>query len=371
MKVTPIRRSGRAHRALRGSALLAAGLLLVAACGGDDGESASSAEEDAAAEDSADEESDAESDDTDDAAAEPTEFTVGFTSIGIGSVPLLAAIDELRAEGYTIETPELAESELVTEGVAQNRFQFGSGANNSSLVAIEQGAPIKWIVDRTANEWLVYAREGIEGCEDIAESRVAIHSPGSVSGAMLRDWVNNNCPDANYEPLIIEGSQNRLAALLADEIDASPVEYGDAMILEQEGGFQLVVSFAQDLPELHPTSVYGNTDWMADNPEATQALIRALLEQHRQINSEPGYLLGLVEEYLPEEAATETAQAITDAYVEAGLFPNDGGLTEEAVAYTAAFFGPNGTGDVETEFEPGDVADLSYLEAVLDEIGTE
>lgn len=304
---------------------------------------------------------------------EPVAFTVGFTSIGLSSVPLLAAIDDLRDQGYEIETPELAESELVTEGVAQDQFQFGSGANNSSLAAIAQGAEIKWIVDRTLNEWQVYAREGIESCEDLVGSRVAIHSPGSVSGAMLRNWISNNCPEdvANsYEPLIIEGSQNRLAALLADQIDASPVEFGDALVLEEEGGFQRVVSFANDLPELHPTSVYGNAQWMGDNPEATIALIKAQLEQHRRINSEDGYLLELYQEYLPEEASGENAEAIANAYIEAGIFPDDGGLDDEAVQYTIDFFGPDGTGDIETELTVDQVADLSYLQTALDELGS-
>jgi ABC-type nitrate/sulfonate/bicarbonate transport system substrate-binding protein len=189
---------------------------------------------------------------------------------------------------------------------------------------------------------------------------------------MLRDWINNNCPEdvaASYEPLIIEGSQNRLAALLADQIDTSPVEFGDALILEQEGGYTNVVSFAEDLPGLHPTSVYGNADWMAENPDAVKALIRALLEQHRRINSEDGYLMELFTEYLPEEAAGENAEAIVQAYVDAGLFPDDGGLDEEAVQYTIDFFGPNGTGDIEEELSPDQVADLSYLQAVLDELG--
>jgi NitT/TauT family transport system substrate-binding protein len=303
---------------------------------------------------------------------EPVAMTVAFTSIGLSSVPLLAAIDDLRDQGYEIETPELAESELVTEGVAQGEFQFGSGANNSSLAAIAQEADVRWIVDRTLNEWQVYSREGIDGCEAVVGSRVAIHSPGSVSGAMLRDWVNNNCPEDvadSYEPLIIEGSQNRLAALLADQIDTSPVEFGDALILENEGGFARVVSFAADLPGLHPTSVYGNGAWMSENPEATTALIVALLEQHRRINSEDGYLMELFSEYLPEEAAGENAEAIATAYVDAGIFPDDGGLDAEAVEYTIGFFGPDGTGDVEAELTPDQVADLSYLEAALDELG--
>jgi hypothetical protein len=39
-------------------------------------------------------------------------FTVGFTSAGMSSAPFLAALDQLRGQGYKIQTPELAESEL-------------------------------------------------------------------------------------------------------------------------------------------------------------------------------------------------------------------------------------------------------------------
>jgi NitT/TauT family transport system substrate-binding protein len=305
-----------------------------------------------------------------------SEFTVAFTSIGLSSLPTIAAIDELRAQGYTIDTPELAESELVTEGVAQGRFQFGSGANNATLRAIEQGADIKWIVDRNHNEWTVYSKVEIDECEELVDSRVAIHSPGSVSGAMIADWVRNNCPDAydRYEPLIIAGSQNRLAALIADQIDATPLELGDAIVLEEEHAdeFHLQVSFARDLPELHPTSVYGNVAWMEENPDVTRALIREILEQHRRINSEPGYLFDLLAEYLPEEAEDEdVARTVTETYVREEIFDNNGGLDQAAVEYTATFFGPDGTGDVDEVFSFDDVADLSYLEAVLDEIGRE
>ncbi len=354
----------------RGMALPLVLLLVLAACGGG-GSSAAPSEADEPSEAPASEPAEESTAPSEEAPA-PVPFTVAFTSIGIGSVPLLAAIDDLREQGYEIETPEIAESELVTEGVAQGEFQFGSGANNSSLAAIAQGAPVRWIVDRSLNEWQVYSREGVESCEDVVASRVAIHSPGSVSGAMLRDWINNNCPEdvaASYEPLIIEGSQNRLAALLADQIDTSPVEFGDALILENEGGFARVVSFAADLPGLHPTSVYGNADWMAENPGAVEALIRALLEQHRLINSEDGYLMELFTEYLPEEASGENAEAIVQAYVDAGLFPDDGGLDDEAVEYTIGFFGPDGTGDIEEVLSPDQVADLSYLQNVLDELG--
>ena len=303
-------------------------------------------------------------------------FIVAETAVGIGSIPFKAAIDVLRERGYDIETPALDASELVSQGVASNQFQFGSGANSSALIAMEAGGEMKFIIDRNSNEWTVVTTAEIDDCEELVASRVAIHSPGSVSGAMIRDWIANTCPDAlpNYNPLIIAGSQNRAAALEADQIDAAPAELRDWIALQSRNGdrFKVLVNFTTDLPDLHPTSMYANTEFIEANPDVTKDLIREILLQHRRINSEDGYLLSLYEKYLPEEAAdAELAKLVTDTYVELGLFDNNGGLTPEAVEYTVKFFGPDGTGDLSAEPAVDEIAELSLLEEVLDEIGRE
>jgi ABC-type nitrate/sulfonate/bicarbonate transport system substrate-binding protein len=280
----------------------------------------------------------------------------------------------MNAQGYKVENAILTAPELATEAVASGRMQFAVNSNNAML-AVEQGANVKMIIERTLNEWMVYAREGIDTCEELVGSRVAIHSPGSVSGAMLRSWVKKECPAdvaAGFDPLIIEGSQNRLAALLANQIDASPVEFGDALQLDDAGGFTRLVSLAQDLPELQPQAIFGNGEWMEENPDVTKTFIRELLLQHRRINSEDGYLFELYKKYLPEETTDEAlARTRTTEYAEAQLFANDGGFTEEGMAFTLDFFGPNGTGFFTSDLSVEDVADFSYLNAVLDEIGRE
>lgn len=301
-----------------------------------------------------------------------SEFTIGVTSIGTSTLPLLAAADELRAAGYTIEIPEIAESELVVEGVAQGRFHFGAAANNAVMAAMEQGANIRFLVDRSLNEWMVYAVNEIQECADLEGKRVAIHSPGSVSGAMLRDWIRNACPQINYDPLIIEGSQNRLAAMLADQIDATPMELGDTIRLEEErpGEFHLLANFSEDLPDLHLTSVYTNQDWAQDNPDVVFDVVRAVVIQHRRIMAEDGYLLSLIQKYLPEEAEDEDlARTVAQAYIDRAFFPLNGGLTQEAVEYTLEFFGPDGTGSTARLLTFEETADLSYLEAVLEDLG--
>lgn len=352
----------------RRTAILFSAVLVIAGCG-EQGDGETPAAE-AAGE--ASEEGDAADERSGPPEGQASEFVVPISGLGLSTLPMLAAIDELRAEGYTIETPQLPGYELAAEGVAQGNFHFSAGVSGANLRAIEEGAPLKIIGSRIGNEFMIYAREGLETCEEIIESDFAIHSPASSSGAMARYWKDQNCPDATYEPLIIEGSQNRLAALVADQIDASPVDFRDALILDEEGGFERVVVFKDALPDLRSSTIAGNEDWMADNPDVTKDFLRELLLQHRRVNSEDGYLFSLVEEYLPEEAEDETtAREITATYVEELLFDSNGGIDEAGLETTIAFYGPGGTGDIEAEFEVSDVADLSYLEAVLDEIGTE
>jgi NitT/TauT family transport system substrate-binding protein len=293
------------------------------------------------------------------------------TSAGLGDAAAFAAIDALNERGYDIEVAELAESELVTEGVASGRFAFGEAANNPVLIAIEQGSNIRFIVDRNANEWGIITTDAITTCEQLVDSRVAIHSPGSVSGAMLRNWIQTTCPDkyAEYEPLIIAGSQNRAAALLAGQIDASPVELRDSILLGKEG-FRLLADFSTDLPLLNATSIYANGDFISENPDVVYDFVKQLITIHRRVNSEDGYLLELYKQYFPEEVAEneDLAEEVVAEYIDRELFRNDGGLTEESMEYTAKFFGPDGTKDVSKNFTADEIADLSFLEQVLSEL---
>jgi ABC-type nitrate/sulfonate/bicarbonate transport system substrate-binding protein len=300
-------------------------------------------------------------------------FWVGFTSVGLSSAGFLAALAAMETDlGYDIETPILAQSELVTEGVANGRFAFGSGANNSVLLAIQNGANLKVIADRIKNEWTLYARsETIQECADLQGQRLAQHSEGAVSTAMVRNYIKTKCPGTVPEEIFIEGSPNRVAALIADQIDASPVELSDSVTVEVEAGdrFSLLSSFSADLPDLKTTSIYVNGDFAAQNPQAVRDLVKSLLTVYRRINSEPGYLKSIAEEFVGDAINPDTIDAAVEKYVTLGMFPNDGGVTQANLDYTATFFGPEGTGTVDKVFTLAEWADLSYLNTVLDELG--
>ena len=62
----------------------------------------------------------------------------------------------------------------------------------------------------------------------------------------------------------------------------------------------------------------------------------------------------------------DTAKAICDAHLQMGIWHTDGGLTAENVQYTLDFL--INTGALQSGLTVQDVADLSYLKAILDDL---
>lgn len=334
----------------RAMAAAVAAVLLLSACGGDD-EGADTAD-DAVEDDSANDTDATDDDGADDAGADDAEsgdgaaeaelpaFTLAFPSVlGVSHLPLVAAVDDLRDEGYEIETPFLAESELSVEGVASGEFEMSHGTSQSTMLANQAGASMEWLIERVSNEWTLFARNNIESCEDLDGVRLAIHSEGAVSTAMVQAYIDNTCPGTEPEFLVIPGSENRAAALIADEIDASPVELADAINLQQVAGdrFSILAPFSKDLPDLITATVYARTDFIEAEPEAVQALIDATLAQNERVAGDPEYMAELIRTYMPDYDE-EILEEVAEAYSDGVMFPVDGGLTEESVQFTIDFF---------------------------------
>lgn len=304
---------------------------------------------------------DAESGSDGDGGAGKPPFTVAHTGVaGVSSVALYAAIDDLREQGYEIEAPVIAESELVVEGVNNGEFQFSSGVSHGTLIAIQKGAPITWVSERAVNEWAIFGVSDIQSCEDLGGKRLAIHSEGAVSTAMVRTWINENCPGTEPEYVIISGSPNRAQALVADQVDASPMELSDVITLQETEGdrFHIIADLASGLPELETTTVYANSDFLEENPQAVQDLVDAQLAQHERISDDPAYLVELINRYV-EDFDPELIDQVAEAYVERGIFDPAGGLTEESVQFTIDFFEEAGL--LEPGLEVDQVADFQFL----------
>jgi len=299
---------------------------------------------------------------------EETSFTVAFTGLGFSDAPMLAAIDVLRSQGYTIEAPEVADPNLMIAGTAEGQFHFSSGDTAALLRAINEGANLRIIGERVGDEWTIGTVADITSCEELEGRTVAYHAVGSFNEVSVRAYIAQNCPGTQPEEVIIEGSENRAAAMLAGRLDSSPLELSDAVNILRQGGddYRILTSFNETLPDLRPATLAGNVEFMEQNPGTTRAFLRALLEVNRRIVDEPGYLKEIALEYVPS-VDEEILDEVVEQYLEFNLFDPNGGVTEENIEFTIQFFADAGS------FPPGlsveEVADLSHLNAVFDEIG--
>jgi NitT/TauT family transport system substrate-binding protein len=299
-------------------------------------------------------------------------FAVVSPPPGLSTAPLLAALETMKSQGYNITFQVIEAVELVSQGIAQGQFAIGTTATNSLMVAVEKGATMKGFMARVKNEWTLYVKSAtIKTCADLNGKRVAINSEGAISSAFVRNYVTATCPGTTPNYVIIAGSPNRVAALLADQIDASPVELSDSLTLEADAQkrFSLLSSFAKDLPSLQTTFYTVNTQFARDNPGTVVALVKAVLAEHRRI---AGNAAGLeddakkgVSQYIDPKNITAAAKAYTDL----NMFDVNGGLTPENVKFSHDFFGPNGTKTVGAGLTMDAWSDLSFLNMALAEIG--
>jgi NitT/TauT family transport system substrate-binding protein len=287
-------------------------------------------------------------------------------SAQLADVPELIARDTLNAAGYSVTLPVVKDNTFTIDGVSSGTFQFGYTAMTAALVAIQKGAPIKIILNATLNEYTMYSLASVTKCADLDGKKVAISSVGGVSTALMNAWIAEQCPTAKPSLSVIADSDARAAALLAGQIDASPLAIEDGLALEQKGGskIRLLADFTKTLPNLTVTVMIVNSQWAAANPGSVQAFLRAQLQTYRQIASDPTYLANQVAGY-KTELGYDPAPSAIDRY--RSMFDLNGGLSTASMQYTIDFFTKNGS--IQAGLTPQQATDTSYLNAVLDQIG--
>jgi NitT/TauT family transport system substrate-binding protein len=292
------------------------------------------------------------------------------SSIDIDDIAALLAFEKMQDEGFAVVPTFYAQGELAAAAVASDQADFGVGASTIWLSAIQAGEPLPGIMEQTANGWSVMGINDVADCADIDGMRTAIHSEGSVSTAMLRAYIDEVCPGTEPNYLVIPGSENRAAALMAGEIDVTPAELIDSIrVMElQPGEFHRIANFASDLPGLKTGGYWVNQDFATENPEAVKSFIRNVLEVNRRINDEPEWFIDQVPRFLElEDEDIALLPQIVAALLAINNYPVNGGMTLEGGQFTIDFFIDAG------RLEPGLTAEeaynLSYLEEVLAEIG--
>ncbi len=288
-----------------------------------------------------------------------TSATLGFSGWSIAYLPTAIAIDRLAEQGFEVEAVALGGNPNQLQAFAQGEVDIAAIAQVMDLM--DQGLPAKFFLAGNTNEFVMVSRAEFPDCESLDGKVVGIQSEASFVGQLAVQWFANECPAAAPQITVVEGSENRLAALLQGQMDASPIDLQDWTLLnaERPGEFVIVEDFTTTLPIMRGAFA-ATPEWLEANPELATAWVATHLEVYRDVYADPSILVDKAAELLPE-VDPDLLPAVVDAFVSAESWPVDGGLGEDDVQSTIDFF--DADGEAYTSVTPEGAVDLTYLDA--------
>jgi ABC-type nitrate/sulfonate/bicarbonate transport system substrate-binding protein len=272
-------------------------------------------------------------------AGEVVQFKFGTSSPeSFPDAPNLAAFDDLREnENIDVEFISFSSGDDTIRALVAGQVDLGAVFPSGIMAAAAEGT-VKLFFNGKNNEWSLVCRSDITSPEDLTGARIGRHSPNDLTAAL----VNNTIEKYGVEPelLTIPGSENRVVALLEDQIDCSPIDIAGLFVLEAEraGGFEPIIRYKDEMPDLIVTQHHvGSTSSMERNPDAWKTLTTYLVKHYRMSNDDPEYLAEIADRYFPEEDSELHAEQ-AQAYGDFEAFTRDGGLHKDQMDRLIEFY---------------------------------
>ena len=224
---------------------------------------------------------------------------IGISTVGLYELPTEIA----RRKGFYQE--EGLEVRKVVVRTPLHAAALLSGALDYSTVtgillsASLQGMPLKTVMgwfDRPLH--MVVARPNIKNIGDLKGKRVAVSGFGSIPLIMLKEALTyyGMNPERDITVLALGGSSERLAALTAGTVDATPVDVAYLPKTEQSGLINLI--YLGDVVNLRLGGFAVTTDKIQNNPGQIVRVARATLKGVRFLKNNKPETLTVMRDYL-------------------------------------------------------------------------
>ena len=167
------------------------------------------------------------------------------------------------------------------------------------LSASVQGMPLKTVMgwfDKPLH--MLIARPNIKKLTDLKDKRVAVSTYGSIPHVMIREALASAGmnPEKDITVLALGGSGDRLGALAAGIVDATPLDVAYIQRTEKLGFTNLL--YLGDAVNLRLGGFAVNTDKIQRNPEQISRVIRATLKGVRFLKNNKQETLVIMSDYL-------------------------------------------------------------------------
>jgi ABC-type nitrate/sulfonate/bicarbonate transport system substrate-binding protein len=261
-----------------------------------------------------------------------------------------------------VDVTHFSASDVAVQALQRGIVDVIHGSMISAWIAISRGARIRTVMEHVANPYRLVVVEGISTCADLNGRRLALPSESAVSTHLVRAYLGEECPGARPQIFSLTESSSRAAAFLAGGVDAGGLELTSLLWLRQQGPgrFKVLSDFSKRWPAVKTTGVHVNIDFAAERPDAVRDYVAALVRANRDVKIDPGLLLATATEKL---GRSEDWASSARAYLDEGVWPDNGGLTPADVAATLAFFKTHS--GLDRRLTADSVVDLNFLKAAL------
>jgi NitT/TauT family transport system substrate-binding protein len=225
--------------------------------------------------------------------------TIGISTVGLYELPTEISKrkgfyqeEGLDARKVVIRTP------LHVAALLAGELDYSTVTGIISTASI-QGLPLKSVMgwfDKPLH--ILVSRPNIKKLADLKGKKVAVSTFGSVPHVMIREALSHAGmnPEKDITVLALGGSGDRLAALAAGTVDASPVDVAYLQKTEQLGLNNLL--YLGDVVSLRLGGFAVNTDKIQRNPDQISRVVRATLKGVRFLKNNKPETLAIMRDYL-------------------------------------------------------------------------
>ena len=243
-------------------------------------------------------------------------FTIGLQSPeSLDIVPVRLALDELTADGYSIEIAFFDSPDTLGQAMQSGDIDMGVVNAGTIFRSIDAGLDAKIFMALSATGYQMMARKELTSCASLDGKVLGIESRESTTGSLAARWLKSSCPDAKPKLTVVPGSENRIAGMLAGQIDASPIDYQNSTVLLNQASdrFGVIEAFS-DAREL-AAAVYATTDWLAANKELVSSFVDAYITKIQEGYKDVNALAPKAAEVVPD-LDPEVRKQVLDLWVE-------------------------------------------------------
>ena len=266
-------------------------------------------------------------------------ITFGFeVPLSIVNVPNFTAIDRLKAMGYEIATVEFQSPETMTLALQRGQADIINTSAGTAFSAIDAGFAGKIFLGQSNADFQMVARKELQTCQSLDGKRVSVQSREGTTGVLAKRWFEQACPTAKPNILIVPGSENRVAGLLAGQLDASPIDcQNTANLLKQRPGeFAVIDSFGQSA-QLLASVFIASSDWLARSKAAAADFAKAYNDAVTEGYRNPSLVVAGTRKLLPDLDAALLTQVV-NSWVERRVWNPVGGTQPDTIKAAIDFY---------------------------------